>query len=259
MVRQLAFFILLFIQAISPPAFANKQQEKLTIDLNLSKETVWQREQVIITLEVKTKDMFARLDREDFKQDGLSIVPFDLEQEEKGKDLTLRYQWAVYPFIRGEQQLKLPRIRYRPNSGRPITLSLKPLFLKVLSLPIYVPPTMPVGKISLNSQWDNGHIILSRRIQHWNILADSIGVAPQTLPAITRQLRSNNSLQVLPPQRTSKIVKTRGGVLSNNQTKLIRSQIYQVPLKALSMGILKFPEVSVQYFDPELGSCRKLR
>jgi len=54
-------------------------QQQPEINLSLSKQSVWQRQQVIVTLTVTTKDLLARLDSQEFAQNGLTIIPTDLK------------------------------------------------------------------------------------------------------------------------------------------------------------------------------------
>jgi len=216
--------------------------EKPEVKLSLSKNNIWQREQTFLTLEVISKDMLSRLDKEEFKQNGLSITPYNLDKVERNNKLHLILKWKIFSSLAKDQALALPRIRYRPNSGRPIKLELPELLLKVKPLPIYIPPTMPVGKIKLHSEWKNGLIIPTRKIVEWNIKVNSSQVAPQTLPAISRLLRSSESLQILPVKRFPESSKT---------------QRYQIPVKAVSMGKLDLPKIEVRYFDPGTGRLKK--
>ena len=248
MVKPFLISILTFLILLSTHVFAKKQTEPPEINLSLSKETVWQREQVILTLRVTTDDLLARLDRQEFEQNGLTIIPFKLKENEQNNKLTLSYQWIIFPFVAGDHTLNLPRIRFRPNSGRPIKLVLPQPSLTVRTLPIYVPPTMPVGRVKLDSSWENGFIIPSKRLLVWNIKADSSQVSPQTLPAISSLLRSSESLDLLPPKRKLVVAKSGKG--------LEHQQQYQVPVKAKQMGFLDLPEISIQYFDPENGKLK---
>ncbi len=227
------------------------QEPQVTISLSSrhTKNTLWQREQLLVTLEVKTDDPFSRLDVDDFKQAGFSIISYPLERLE-GKHITrLVQKWAVYPFIAGEQQLQLPRIRYRPNRGRIKTLESKTLHFKVRPLPIYVPPTMPVGKIHINSDWQGGRLIRTNRLQSWRLRLSGGGVMSQTMPPISQQLDSNQSVMVLPIQQQRLAVKQDHGIT--------QEVTYTIPFKVIKNGRVSFPPVAIQYFDPTTGKLEK--
>ena len=242
---------------------AAKGQDDLQIKISLSKEKVWQREQVTISLTIITKDTLARLASDDFEQNGFSIITLDQEGVEKEGKLHIKKEWIVYPFLAGEQLIKLPRIRYRPNSGRPITLELPQKILTVLRLPIYVSPTMPVGKIELESDWKHGRVIAANTLYQWQISAKVKQVAPQTMPAISRLLRSSESLQVLPIKTkiltSEALISDNDMVSSRTEGDVFKQIIYQVPIKAIGFGQLELPEVAIQYFDPNSGKLKKTR
>lgn len=220
-----------------------------TIKLSQSAEQVWQRQQVLITLTVITDDPFARLEVDSFSQEGFSITPFELQRIESDKQTTLTLKWAVFAFVAGKHALKLPRVRYRPNRGRMQTLALKTLALKVRRLPLYVSPTMPVGKISLASNWKEGWLVTTDSLLEWQIILEGKGVTKQFMPPLSRQIISTQSVDVLPIKRTQEVSKLEQGI---NQKRH-----YLIPIKALKSGVLNLPEIKVQYFEPTTGKLQK--
>lgn len=239
------WFILLVLTAPYSVTLAKTPE----IELNLSKSNVWQREQVIATLVVISKDKLARLEAEDFEQDGFTIIPLDKSREEKNNEVRITLKWLLFPYIADEKRLEFPRIRFRPSSSRPIELNLPELFIRVQALPIYVPPTMPVGQVSLEQSWDHGFIISAKKLFNWTFTAHSQQVSPRTLPGISRQLTSNEHIQILPTQK--QINETV------SEKSVAVSQHYEIPLKALRMGQLKFPTIAIQYFDPSDSTLKK--
>ena len=218
-------------------------QAKTPIEINLkqSAQEVWQRQQLIISLEVITDDPFSRLDFEDFSQKGFSIIPFKQQRVETKQQTLLTLQWLVFPFIAGDYQLELPRIRYRPNSGRIQTLDLNTIAIKIKKLPLYVPPTMPVGQISLEQIWANGSFISPNNLHEWQVIVKGIDVAKQTMPPITQNITTTKRLQILPIQSTLKSLQTTKGI--------INTRTYKIPLKAKQSGRLSLPNIQFQYFD----------
>ena len=243
----------LLLTAYLLPVWA-KQSVQPMVNISLSKDTVWQREQVIITLEVISDDELSRLDSQPFEQDGFTIIEFKQSAKEhvikQISKTRIVKRWAVFPFLADQQVLSLPRIRYRPSSGQPIVLALPELTLNVKPLPIYIPPTMPVGKITLQNNWNNDRIVLSKKLLEWSFRAYSDQVVPQTLPAISPFLRSSNSLNILPPKQFVTMEKVAHGAIKHQQN-------YQVPIKAMLMGKLDLPVITIQYFNPETGKLEK--
>ena len=224
-------------------------QKSPTIKLSQSAQQVWQRQQVLITLEVITDDPFSRLEVDSFKQQGFSIIPFDLQRVEANKQTTLTLKWAVFPFVSGKHLLQLPRVRYRPNSGRKQTLALETPVLTVRRLPVYVPPTMPVGNIELASYWDEDWLVSTGELLEWKVKVIGNGVVEQTMPPLSRQLTSNQSAKILLLKSTKSTLKTETGIS--------HQKLYTVPLKASKSGLLNLPNITVQYFEPSSGKLEK--
>ncbi len=224
-------------------------EKPISVKLSQSSQQVWQRQQVLITLEVVTDDPFSRLEVDIFSQNGFSVTAFDLQRIESNKHTTLTIKWAVFPFIAGKQALKLPRVRYRPNSGRMQTLALKALPLNVRRLPLYVPPTMPVGKISLKNSWEKGWLVITHNLLEWQVTVKGKGVAKQFMPPLSRQLESTDAIEILPLQKSDKTIKT--------VTDLTHQRHYIIPLKVRSNGFVNLPKIEIQYFEPISGKLAK--
>ena len=221
------------------------------LTLQISSQQPWQREQVIVSLSLQTDDTFAHLEVAPFKQPGFVIVPLDSPTLESNDSYTLQQNWAVFPLLSGKQQLTLPRVRYRPSRGRIKTLQSPTFSLRVKPLPVYIPPTMPVGQISLQSQWQASPVITPKQLYYWQLTIQATDVAPQTLPGITRQLVSGSALEFLPPQRQQKQITTDKG-LGNEIT-------YLIPLKAKKSGVFHLPAIEINYFDARQGKLQTAR
>ncbi len=219
------------------------------ISLTQSAQTVWQREQLLVSLSVKTDDPFARLEIGDFKQTGFHILPYDQQRITTDSGTQLIAKWAIFAFIAGKHPLQLPRIRYRPNRGRIQTLETPEIQLQVRRLPVYVPPTMPVGSLHLTNQWNDKPLIVTNHLKSWQITVLGKGITDVTLPPLRRQLLSNRSIQILPFQKTFQALMDKTGIQTETH--------YTVPVKPMSNGLLSFPPIAVQYFDPTDGKLKK--
>lgn len=239
MVKLITLFLLLLTFSCT------SAKEKPHVTLTQSADQVWQRQQTLITLTVKTDDPFSRLEIEPFQQKGLNIIPYKQKRTEYKDHVLLTMKWVVFPFVAGTQQLTLPKIVYRPNGGRKQVLDIETPSLDVKRLPIYVPPTMPVGSIHLNSQWTNHWLVPPNNLLSWQLNVLGKGVAKPTMPPITRQIINNESLQFLPTKNKRSIVFSDNGI--TNQLS------YSIPLKTTKNGIVDFPNIKVQYFEPISG------
>ena len=228
------FFILL-----SASAYTKTHPET---ELKQSATDVWQREQFIVTLTVNTDDPFARLQMDEFKHPGFTILPLDQKREETPDSTQLITKWVMIPFSPGTYTLELPRVRYRPNRGRIVTLQLPDIHIQVHHLPVYVPPTMPVGKISLSANWHPGKFIQTQKLLDTQIIIKASGILKEALPPLTPLLKSNADIEFLPVQKK---------LHSQLDAEGIHQRVnYTIPFKALKNGRLHFPLISIQYFDP---------
>jgi len=234
-----SFLILFFFLLFTACAYTQTLPETV---VNQSAADVWQREQFIITLTVNTDDPFARLQMDDFKHRGFTILPLDQKRKETTGSTQLITQWVIIPFSAGTYSLELPRVRYRPNRGRIVTLQLPAIHIKVHHLPVYVPPTMPVGKISLSANWHQGKLIQTHKLLDTQIIVKASGVIKEALPPLTPLLKSNAEIEFLPAQKNIHSELDADG--------LHQRVTYTVPFKALKNGRLRFPSISIQYFDP---------
>ena len=225
------------------------------LKIKQSAQQIWQRQQLIITLELITKDPFARLEADDFQQKGWDISAFPLQRIEQKTKTRLILKWIAFPFIAGKQTIKLPEIAYRPNRGRKQLLTqlvtINDINIQVKKLPIYIPPTMPVGKIKLQNRWNNGLLINTQDLSEWKIHVIAKNVVKQTMPAIKQQIISNESLQILPIQSSTKVLKSDSGIINQRS--------YIIPFKAQTNGQLKLPKIELQYFEPESGKLQTAR
>ena len=247
---KITLVLLIILQQILSTSIVHAKQ-KITVSLTQSAQQVWQRQQVLITLKVQTDDPFSRLEVDDFSKQGFSITPFEQQRTELNQQTTLTLIWAVFPFVSGQHTIELPRIRYRPNSGRIQTLKLQDLSLQIRKLPIYVPPTMPVGKISLQSKWGESWLVTTKNLLEWQITLIGKQLAKQTMPPLSRQLVSNKSFEILPLQTINKALQSEDGITHQRS--------YTIPLKAIKNGLLNLPTLEVQYFEPTTGTLQTTR
>ena len=236
------YILLVSFVLFSMPAVAKTKPD---VSLTQTDNAVWQRQQLVITLTVSTDDPFSRLLVDDFKQAGFTIIPTQQERQETASGTRLVIHWVIIPYLAGKHTLELPRIRYRPNRGRIITLDLHPINLVVHHLPVYVPATMPVGKLTLTST-SRGHLskwIETGKLTEWNIQLTAQGISRDALPPISSKLVSSSDIQFFPVQKTLKRQIDANGIHQTVQ--------YTIPFKALSNGKLSLPALSIQYFDPD--------
>ncbi len=224
----------------------------------LSQSEVWQRQQVILTLEITTPDEFARLETEELELSDFEVIALPFERSAVPNTSPEQYKvkvgWILFPLVAGQSEIELPQIIYRPNGGRKIKLKLPPKMLNVKSLPSYIPATMPIGSVAINNSVPAGNlgkIHDTQTLIDWNIELITKNVLPQTIPPILRQVKTSKALDVYPETLDNKITKNYQG--------LQNSWHYKIPVKVLQSGKLALPQLSIQYFDPIGAKLKRVK
>jgi hypothetical protein len=215
----------------------------------VSSTTVWQRQQVIVSIEVRTPQRFADLEAAPWTPAGFEVVPLPASRE-RGQvpddpAETLRMGWALFPLAAGNRTVELPAVRYMRNGVARRVFALPLLHLEVQDLPPYLPPTIPVGVVALDSAILGSPVLRTGAVADWRVRLSSDELPPWRLPAVLRQVRSDTVLKAFSAHSDRTMAPDLLGVHGE--------AVHQIPLKPLRSGLLDLPTLRVQYFDPHTG------
>lgn len=238
-------------------AIASSQAIRITA--TVSSLSAWEREQIIVKVEATTPDLYSSLQLESLKIKGLDIYPIasstDRFEQNRKKQAQLSAGWIMYAIADGQYEIKLPDIQYELNGVIRHTIAIPAFTLDVKALPVYIPPTLPVGKISLEQSFSSNNIwsdnlVNTHTLAYWDLVLTGEGLPAHWLPAVLRQIQSNNDIRYSP-------------VTSERHNKPavqgMKSQVtHTIPLKALTNGKLDLPVLRVQYFDPADGRLKTI-
>ncbi len=256
-IKALFFTSILMLLVITFGIAQGAESFKPVPKITLSLSEAWQRQQVILTLEIPTPDEFARLEVEEFDLSDFEVIALPFERSEiKGvkNQYSVKIGWILFPLVAGQHEIELPQIIYRPNGGRKIKLKIPPQKLSVKSLPSYIPATMPIGEVVIKNTMPTtnvGKIHDTQTLINWNIELITKNVLPQTIPPILRQVKTSKALDVYPETLDRKVIKNYQGLQNNF--------LYKVPVKALKNGALALPTLSIQYFDPKDARLKRAK
>ncbi len=217
----------------------------LNWDIHLSDRQVWQRQQVVLEISVKANDPFALLKTDKLVIPGMQVKALPLVNDEKTHLLTLR--WKLYPHNSGKQQIKLPEIRYYLYGGTKARWQPPVQVIEVQALPPYMPPTLPVGKVEIESTLEPKGILKPGSLLYWHVTLHSKSVPSGQFPAILKQLQNTKGLEVLPVKVT----------MNNDQANTGFQLDYLIPLKAKGTGRLALPELNWHWFNPRTARLEK--
>lgn len=253
---------------IPPLEFADSRSEALTVEVSpalsqgealavtpaISTIRPWVREQVLVTLEVITPDTLASLAIEPPELPGFEVIPLNSERERietaQGERTRLRSGLALFALTPGSHAISLPPLRYRLDGGTRKRLPLPAFELEVKPLPPYVPPTLPVGKVSIDSSLEPRGLLRTRQLGFWHIALRADAVPPHWLPPLQPLLGSNDDVRLSPPRREYSTAADSRGVHARLD--------YRVPFHPLSDGRVALPELALDYFDPQSGRLERV-
>ena len=208
--------------------------------IQLEDAQVWQRERTTVTVEVQSTDRFATLEASLPRIDGVDVqaLPATNEAGTDGKRI-LRLTWQLAAHTPGKQTIRLPTIRYNLN-GRDAAQWQPPVqTLDVQALPPYLPPTIPVGNVEIESHIEPSGVLQPGHLAYWHIRLHSDAVNTAQFPPILKQMRSSGV--ELFPAKVDKPASDGG------QYRLE----YHIPFKPQSSGRLDLPTLQWHWFDPE--------
>jgi len=233
---------------------ASNKGNNILLNSNLSSTEVWQREQIIVSLTLGTAEEFATIKLGELPVDGIEITALPVkrvwtENEEGGKS-TITAGWSLLPLRPGITEIELPPIEYHLNGVVRRVFYLPKIKLKVRPLPSYLPPTIPVGIIDINSTiasegLSSGELLYTDDLAYWNISIESKSLTPYWLPPILRQIQSGDGIHFFPATSVRSMQPDNEGVHGRvNHT---------IPFKPLKNGFVDLPDLKIQYFDPATG------
>ena len=218
----------------------------------LPKNKPYEQQQLIIHVKVLSADSTSRLsiDKKPVIENFASMpLPFERSKNKEGM-YVLKIGWALTALKSGQLNLKLPPIEYSVSgvSRKKFFLPATPINIK--ALPLYLPPTIPIGRISIQSELSQNGLLQSDSISYWNIELEGNLNDSYKLPPILRQVKSNSQIKFLPVNSTRSIKTTNNSLISVVN--------HSIPFKSLKSGFLTFPEIQLQYFDPTNGKINTL-
>lgn len=233
---------------------ASNKGTKILLDSNLSSTKVWQREQILVSLTLSTAEEFATIKLGDLPVDGIEITALPIkrvwtENENSGRS-TITAGWSLLPLQPGISEIELPPIEYHLNGVVRRVFYLPKIKLKIRPLPSYLPPTVPVGKVDINSSITSEGLVsegllYTDDLAYWNISIESKSLTPYWLPPILRQIQSGDGIHFFPATSIRSMQPDNKGIHGRvNHT---------IPFKPLQNGFADIPSLKIQYFDPATG------
>jgi len=220
--------------------------------VSFSSASPYIRQQNIVTVNVTSADSTSRLSIA--KDDA--IISFEAQplafKRTKQKDgrYLLQIGWALSALKSGTQQLQLPPIEYSVSGVLRKRFFLPSSVIQVKPLPNYLPPTIPVGKISIQSHLKQRYFLSTDALYYWELSLKGQLNNPYQLPPVLRQIKNNNEMRYLAINSQRSVNATENSLTSRVS--------HSIPFKPSSSGLISFPELHLQYFEPETGTIKTI-
>lgn len=224
---------------------AENSSGPIKLEYQLSTTQPWQRQQVLLTIDVNTPDRFARLETVSVQHSDNEVRRIPASKETLDASTRMETGWVIFPMQSGQQTVSLPPVLYHLQGVVERRFYLPGIQLNIKPLPDYIPPLMPVGKVLVDTFIDSDGPLTTGETYNWNIRIYSPALLSHLLPPVLRQISSDNNINYL-PAKTWRVenITTHG---SHGEA------LYTIPFQPLSTGKLTLPDLRIQYFDPELG------
>jgi len=226
----------------------------ISIDWKLMTSEAWQREQIVISLALTTPEEYATIKLAKQSVDGFEITPLPVNREwiedDQGGKSTITAGWSLLPLKSGNMEIDLPAIEYHLSGVIRRNFYLPKIKLAIRPLATYLPPTIPVGKLNIESSITPTGILNTNDLAYWNISIESKSLTPYWLPPVLRQIKSNDNILFFPATSKRSMHPDSKGVHGRvNHT---------IPFKPLSNGLINLPALKIQYFDPITGRLESI-
>ncbi len=171
-----------------------------------------------------------------WEADGFIVQPLPQRQIDIAGQAAVQLRWLLYPQIKGDHQLDLPTIQQRGHGRWRYHLPLQTL--RVMPLPSYLPPTLPIGAIRVASRSldINGQ-------PHWQLTVSSRGMIddhPWGLhDAITRATGIDEDAITM----LDETVDADG----------TRHKRWRFPVPRWTLPWLSRPTLELRWYDPDAG------
>ena len=224
---------------ISQPIVKNAA---IKLDWQISTLSPWQREAVLIRVQLQTSDyaVHIKLDSPEHKQ----FLSRALKTERHIlADGSYRFDagWILYPIDNGLLKLDLPPVRYQIAGSDRRQFYLPLQTFQVKTLPNYLPPTLPVGKLNVDSQVSKN----KAGIKQWQLSIKTDALIPYGVPELDMQLATISEQDI-----ANVVIKYTQQSDYSDHTNL---SLYSSPMPDWLMPFGKSLKLTLRYFDTGTG------
>jgi len=217
----------------------------IKLDWDISNISPWQREAVIIRIQMQSTDVSARVILDSPKNSNLLLRPLSTERKIlKNGIIQFHSGWIYYPLKEGSLSLQLPAIRYQLSGSDRRRFYLPLQTINIKTLPGYLPPDLPIGNLKISSDIVNADPV------NWKINVHTTALTPYGLPGLSRQLSNINDYDIANIRINYKNLSSFNDYGDVN--------IVHAPLPSWLMPFGQSIILKLRYFNPETGMLSEI-
>jgi len=213
-------------------------------------DTVWARQQVTLRYSIRTTSPYSQFRMQSATSDNMEMKSFVLPATQIDSTTFLHeLGWSIHPVKHGIVRYEIPPLHYISDGVATHTFYHAPLHLNVTPLPLYVPATMPVGRLYVHTP-DAWLFSFTNSLSEWYFTVSGDGMVASSIPDLSAAWHSHRGLRSYPAVMRQTEHYTASGI----QTRLD----YRLPFKTTSQGLTQFEPATLSYFDPASGRIHTL-
>lgn len=236
------------------PAIDPKDNSQFDVNYSVSTLSPWKKQQVLVEFALTSLSSIIVLNTPEAYSEHSRILTLDKYTSKKKSDKHDKYLhttgWVIFPTRDGNQKLELPPVQLIRDGVTTHRFYPPYLEFSIKALPIYIPATMPVGKLVFERNYYARPVSLLGTTYRTEFTLQTNGVMPGTIPDITSQLKSSHALSFYPATTATSTQKSSGGISTSNR--------YTVNYKPNQQGYNWLGNIKLNYFDPEKGVIKTL-
>lgn len=206
-------------------------------------DQVWQGQTFEIAVEAALLHPSNQIALDDAVLPGFDAQPLPRQTDSRDGVEVVRLRWLVTALEPGRHGLELPPIEQR-GRGR-WRFFLRAPEIRVLPLPSYLPPSVPVGKVTLESA-----LLEDGTRQFWQVLVRNRGRLPDASYGLRAALTGAAGID---PERIE------NSDVETDPVTGIALQRYRAPLPDWSFGWGAGPALRLRYFDTAAGRLAEIQ
>jgi len=235
----------------------SKTGQPVSVKLEHINSKPWVREQTSLIVTIITTDRNIILNNKNIQHKGSKsyLIPQSSKKMLINSQVFYKHRigWNIFFLYEQIVNLSLPEIEYIKDGVPRYKFRFRKVKLNIKKLPVYVNPTIPVGKISLSARYLELPKILLQpdmtAIIQYSLVGN--GIPAKWLPSLSQKYLITHNADINFSHITTKLE-------TKTTTNVLGRKLSDIAFTPKSNGLLPIKNIQLQYFDPETGLLKSV-